>query len=159
MNPLWKVFKIFLKKKINVNIFSNFYLKKINIKKWSQKINRRRENSGCPFVILRALSAHRKFTISFCVSLSDLSKVLLPSAAGWNTVSSDLQPADTLHYQSGPAHWHHIMSKCLPTLPDENLTSLPNPANRSGGRGESWTTATTKTTVTKTTTRNTSLIM
>ena len=55
-------------------------------------------------------------------------QVLLPSATGWTTgVSSVLQPADTLRYQSGPAHWHGAsLNTGRPTWHDENLTSRPN---------------------------------
>jgi len=65
----------------------------------------------------------------WCVFLRPL-QVLLPSAAGWNMRVQFLQPADTLRYQCGPAHWLISMtntSVCLPNLTktqDRELTAF-----------------------------------
>jgi len=59
---------------------------------------------------------HKMLTINFvCLSATSPSVASVRHWLKHTGVSSCLQPADTLLYQRGPAHWHCITSKHLPT--------------------------------------------
>jgi hypothetical protein len=59
---------------------------------------------------------HDTLTINFvCLSATSPRAASVRHWLKHTGVSSFLQPADTLRYQRGPARWHGLTSKQLPT--------------------------------------------
>jgi len=99
-----------------MNMYSKFHLKEL-----TSPILTKRLKVACTKNLATLCMFKNCITVIFCnqfdVSLCDLFKSCsCPPLAEPEGCLSFLQPADTLHYQCDPAHWHFAMSKTVANL-------------------------------------------